>query len=248
MQAGDIDVSYMDHMGSDASVVDAARVSFAKRAAAFTDDQNRALVQYLARGMTSRDEAALIRRLLDVTTVEDAAAIVREARNTATHWSPFAHTAVTLRVKAPIPVRTQLFRHKVGLAENEESRRYITETPDLYVPDTFRRAPGADRKQGSGGPHASSDQWVERYRWMCTSAIIAYEAMIHDGVAPEQARFVLPQGVMVQWVWTGNVASFARIVMQRRTPHAQAETRMVTERIAGIVAGLFPWSWEALTG
>lgn len=203
----------IDHMGSDLSVVNAARVSFAKQATTMGDAEKR-LLDYLAKHA---------------------------------HWTPFAHTAISLRMAAPVPIRTQCFKHKVGLVENEESRRYIGCQPELYIPDEFREKPEGSIKQGSGGIHPDSAYWRERYVYSCTVAIDVYMGMIGRGVCPEQARLVLPQGVLVNWVWTGNLQAFARFFNQRTDPHAQQEIQWLAAEVGKLIEPLFPYSWKALT-
>lgn len=221
-----ITASYIDHMGNDLSVVRAAKVSFA-------DDLT---VQHFitdieVMGTGSKSHEGLIRYL---------------ARHN--HWTPFAHTALTLRVSAPVPIRTQCFKHKQGFVENEESRRYIKSTPVLYVPEVWRKAPPeGGAKQGSGGPHHDHDRWDKEYRDVCHHAIYLYEKMIYDGVCPEQARFVLPQGCMVNWYWTGSLAAYARFYQQRTDPHAQLEIQQLAKTIGGIIEPLFPVAWKELT-
>lgn len=203
---------YIDHMGDDDRVVNAARVSFDKEASLFSPMQNDRLLRYLARHG---------------------------------HWTPFAHPQITLRMQAPVPIRTQCFKHKGGLVENEESRRYIKSEPELFVPD-FRMAPD-NAKQGSSGPHPFNSSWQGMYEAECLKSIYLYEAMIKDGVAPEQARFVLPQGVEVQWYWTGSLAAFARFYALRSDSHAQGEINELAEEVSSIIEPLFPVSWAALT-
>ncbi|QIG69899.1 thymidylate synthase protein [Rhizobium phage RHph_I3_11] len=205
-------VEYLDHMGNDLSVVNAARVSFAKESREFSDKDAR-LISFLAKHG---------------------------------HWTPFAHTAISLRVGAPVPIRTQCFKHKQGLVENEESRRYIDSRPELYIPDSFRNRPDGSIKQGSGDKHIDDPYWRKQYEHICTQAIDTYMAMIEDGVAPEQARFVLPQGVMVNWIWTGNLYSFANFYKKRTDTNAQKEIQEVAIKVGEIIQGLFPVSWTAL--
>lgn len=209
-----MDVTYMNHMGNDDSVVDAARVSFAKVASGYTKEDNERLIKYLAKH---------------------------------NHWTPFAHTAISLRVSAPVPIRTQAFKHKQGLVENEESRRYISGTPVLFVPETIRSAPEGSKKQGSGGDHPRSYHWTERYVDQATRSILLYEDMVADGVAPEQARFVLPQGVEVNWVWTGNLYAFANFYNKRTTEDAQSEVRLLASKVKEVIEPLYPVSWKELT-
>jgi len=163
------------------------------------------------------------------------------------HWTPFAHTAISLRMSAPVPVRTQCFKHKAGLTENEESRRYISSRPEVFVPDEWRMA--ADNvKQGSGGVHPDSKDWGREYINHAEMCVDLYCDMIADDVCPEQARFILPQGAIVNWIWTGNLASYARFYNQRTDPHAQKETQDLARMVGDIIAPLFPVSWNALTG
>lgn len=163
------------------------------------------------------------------------------------HWTPFAHTALQFRVAAPVPIRTQCFKHKIGLVENEESRRYISTRPEIYVPEFFREKPQGSIKQGSAGSHPDSDYWIEQYVNQTESAVVLYTDMMDCGVCPEQARFVLPQGAIVNWIWTGNLVSFANFYNKRTEEHAQKEVRDVAVRLGALVAPLFPVSWKALT-
>lgn len=163
------------------------------------------------------------------------------------HEIPFAHTAITLRAKAPISIRTQCFKHKVGFVENEVIRRYVTDKPEYFVPD-FRTKPEGNIKQGSGGLHANNEMLQGVYEQHLKDSISLYESLLANGVAPEQARFILPQGVMTEWIWTGSLLAFARFYNLRIKPDAQAEIRQLAERVSEIIKPLFPVSWEALTG
>lgn len=163
------------------------------------------------------------------------------------HWSPFSHTAISFKMKAPIPIRTQCFKSKVGFTENEESRRYITSRPELFIPDEFRLKPEGSIKQGSAGTHPRSDLWKKYYVDRCNSSIDDYENMITDGIAPEQARFILPQGVQVNWIWTGSVAAYARYYNLRIDNHAQKEGQYLAIEIGKVLSERFPISWRALT-
>lgn len=130
--------------------------------------------------------------------------------------------------------------------ENEESRRYISTTPELFIPDSFRSRPDGSIKQGSGSVHEDSDHWITEYKVQCTNAIEMYEAMIAVGIAPEQARLVLPQGVMVNWIWTGSLAAYARFCHLRQDSHAQQEVKLVADQVSEIITPLFPYCWKAL--
>lgn len=232
MTKGKIKAEYYDHMGTDLNVVDAARVSFAKQSGwewyegEWYTREDGGDTRWHSRLKTS--DAKLIRYLAEHH-----------------HDIPFAHTAITVRCEAPIPVRTQCFKHKIGFVENEESRRYISSTPQLYIPDVFRAAV-KDKKQGSGGKHEDSDGWKTTYIAACGSMVQLYESMIERDVCPEQARFVLPQGVTVNWMWTGSLLAFARFYNLRSKPDAQHEVQLMAAEIDSIVRPLFPVSWSAL--
>src|SRR5699024_6945672 len=101
--------------------------------------------------------------------------------------------------------------------------------------------------QGSGGVHEESNAWRNRYIYICTEAITEYEYMIRDGVCPEQARFILPQGVQVNWIWTGNLASYARFYGLRNDSNSQIEIQQLAQMVGDIIKPLFPVSWAALT-
>lgn len=210
-------VDYLDHMGNDLRVVNAARVSFDKWKEEF-DTSDRNLIRYLA-----------------------------EHR----HDSPFFHPQVCIRVETPIFVARQLFRHEVGGAKNEVSRRYVDDTPELEFPTEWRERPGAGRsKQGSGGllPQGIQDQINSRIGHFAEHVIGLYDWMLSMGVAPEQARTVLPMALLTKWIWTCSLSFLSRVCRDRLAPEAQQETREVAVQIDAIVRELFPVSWPVLLG
>lgn len=164
------------------------------------------------------------------------------------HEIPFAHTAITLRVRAPVAVRAQAFKHKIGLVESEQSRRYISSTPGFFVPEF--RAKAENVKQGSGEllDGEKQEKLRETYTDFMRGAQVMYHNFLDMGVAPEQARFLLPQGMMTEWVWTGSLLAFARFYRLRSDAHAQKEIQDLAHEVGAIIADLFPVSWKALTG
>lgn len=224
-----ISAQLVDCMGDDLSVVNAARVSFAKQSE----------WEWEECGVKAFGNESY-QRLSD----KDTGLINFLARER--HELPFAHTAITLRCSAPVPIRTQCFKSKVGFVENEESRRYISSTPELFVPDVFRSA-AKDKKQGSGEVHGRSQLWLDEYQRQARNCIDLYLDMIDAEICPEQARFILPQGVMVNWVWTGSLLAYSRFYKLRSKPDAQQEVRVMAEQVSDIMAGLYPVSWAALT-
>ena len=118
--------------------------------------------------------------------------------------------------------------------------------PEVFLPPYFR-AKAESVKQGSGGVHPNDVRWLENYDQVTKWAVSTYLDMIEDGVCPEQARFILPQGCEVNWVWTGSLYAFANAYNQRSDPHAQKEIRDLFAQIDQIISPLFPVSWDALT-
>ena len=190
-------VQHVSHMGSDLTVVNAARVSF--------DSESKFEIDHSGMPCIAEKDKKLIRYL---------------AKHN--HWTPFAHPQITLRIKAPISIRTQFFKHKQGFVENEISRRYVDFPPEFYHPK-WRHRPDGSAKQGSdgwlecvdGGGETSggfaTHPLYRSYESLMQQAIMTYEELIASNVAPEQARFVLPQSMYTEWYWTGSLAAFTTV-------------------------------------
>lgn len=223
-------VTLIDHMGSDLSVVNAARVSFDKQ----SEWENQEEVDESYYGPDSAVQPKLSDR--------DAKLIRYLARHN--HWTPFGHAFVSFRIKAPIFVARQLGKHQVGLVWNEVSRRYVDSEPEFYIPEVWRKR--ADNvKQGSSDEAACTEEEVY-FQGYCENALMLYADLINHGICPEQARMVLPQSMLTEWVWSGSLAAFARVCKLRLDPHTQKETRDIAEMIDAEMRRLFPVSWEAL--
>jgi thymidylate synthase (FAD) len=240
-----ITATLIDSMGSDLSVVNAARVSFGKKS-----EWN----------PNFRDEKPLYER--------DAKLIKYLAKHK--HLSPFGHAFASFHVKAPIFVARQLVKHKF-LRWNEISRRYVDDEPEFYTPDVWRGR-SDDKKQGSDGVAEASKGYFYYeyqedgseipYNYQCgvdtpltdvidnsnERLLSFYTDMIERGIAPEQARMVLPQSTMTEWYWSGSLDAFAAMCRLRCAPDTQYESRLVANPISDIMAGLFPVSWAALMG
>lgn len=251
---------YVDHMGTDKSVVNAARLSFGigHETSGELTKKDVSLINFLAFGLKTDERESMLALIRggtldcsiglnpEVDPEQAAIDLYSQIRHQATHWTPFAHTSISVSMKAPIPIRTQCFKHKQGFVENEESRRYITCKPEIFIPE-FREKPEGSIKQGSGGKHEAADYWQRQYIEQTQRAVKLYEEMLADGIAPEQARFVLPQGAMVNWLWTGNLFAFANFYNKRIDPHAQGENQELAELVRTIIEPLYPVSWKALT-
>lgn len=237
---------YENHYLTDTDIANYARQSFADLAKNFSQEQNDNLIRFLARGMTSGDWEKLIGKMIQLITPAEARTLAGYLRKIPEHWVPFGHPHITLRMAAPIPIRVQCFKHKVGFVESEESRRYISTRPVVFIPPHFREK-AANVKQGSAGVHPRNEAWMGAYIAQTRMAVQTYEDMIADGVCPEQARFVLPQGCEVNWVWTGSLYAFANFYNLRSDSHAQKEIQELADEVDRIIAPLYPVAWKALT-
>ena len=215
-----ITTTYIDHMGSDLSVVNAARVSFGKKS---EWEPNGAVDDPWSHTKLSDRDTKLIKYL---------------AKHK--HISPFGHAFASFHVKAPVFVARQLVKHKF-LRWNEISRRYVDDEPEFYTPDVWRGR-SADKKQGSEG---KADTLVSP-RYAYEAARNTYIMLLEDGVAPEQARMVLPQSMMTEWYWSGSLDAFADMCNLRCKEDTQYETYLVAYQILVEMAKLFPVSWAAL--
>ncbi len=242
-----IKATYINHMGNDLTVANAARVSFGKKSEMEDDPwgppklkkKDDKLIRYLAKHR---------------------------------HISPFGHCFVSFHIKAPIFVARQLVKHKF-LRWNEISRRYVDEEPEFYQPDVWRGR-SADKKQGSEGvikvlEWSEPDDYYDEYYpddkkylqpWenyedtppnitegLYKQVKEVYNILLEGDVAPEQARMILPQSMMTEWYWSGSLDAFSDMCNLRCKPDTQAETREVAQQIDRKMIELFPVSWDALT-
>ena len=164
------------------------------------------------------------------------------------HWTPFGQPQAQFRLEAPIFVARQWYRHVVGTVRNEVSRRYVDDEPRFFAPKEWRSRPEGNIKQGSGEPLTKQDQSYLHYLLinMHERALDGYRDMLIRGVAPEQARMVLPQTMYTTWVETGSLAYWARLCKLRMDGHAQRETGELSAQVAEHMAIAFPHSWAAL--
>ena len=228
--------------GSDLGVVNAARRSFNKRSTWNPDGtlrvEDRRLLEFLARGMSSKDFEAFVLKNAGAAAPQFIEAIW-EWRNTPTHDTPINHGFFSFEVAAPIWCRAQLVKHEY-LVLSEFSRRYITDDVEFYEHD-YRDAP-ENKKQGSGGLNLEGAQWRSVARENNRRAVEIYDHMTMMGVAPEQARGVLPQDLMTAWTWSGTFGAFAKMCQLRCHPEAQKETRAIADQVYEHLRERFPVS------
>lgn len=176
--------------------------------------------------------------------VQDEKLIKYLARNN--HITPFFHPQIQFRIRMPIFVAREWYRHQIGFARNEVSRRYVDETPECFVPDYLRRR-NLSVKQGSSEEKIENNETcMGLINDIHISSVELYEKLLKDGVCPEQARIVLPQSMYTEFIETGSLAAYARLCKLRMDPHAQKEIQVYAEIVSNILSQHFPVSWKAL--
>lgn len=216
----EMEVKLLDHMGSDWAVANDARVSFS----GFNETNNELPYNY-------SEEKAI--KLINYLASHG-------------HTSPFRHSYFKFKCKAPLFVVRQLGKHQVGLSWNEESRRYIDSEPEFYKFDTWRKRPENNIKQGSSG-YLEFQYFPEQlFEKLMLSSVNTYLKLLEINVSPEQARAVLPQNVMINWVWSGSLLAFAHMYNLRSEKNAQAEVQHFAKLVRQSLINLAPHSWAAL--
>jgi len=205
-------IECLEVFGDDLTVVNAARVSFAKE----------------SKSMELRDEKLI-------------AYLANHGHN-----SPFFHPMARFRLKMPIFVAREWFRHTVGFARNEVSRRYVDDAPECWIPSTLR-ARDSNKKQGSKDePIPNHDGVLKHVQAHTNGALEFYNFLLTEGVAPEVARSVLPQSMYTEFIETASLAAYARLCSLRLDPQAQKEIREYATAVSELMAAKFPVSWKAL--
>lgn len=274
MKRENIFAEYLDHMGSDLTVVNAARASFGKEsewATRYTTKEefaagaplsiqelkaeDRNLIRFLATGYRTKEWDDFLGYVITLASStiynlderkEALTKVLHGYKRKAQHWAPFAHPHVQIRISIPIFLARQFVKHQIGGTWSEESRRYISDEPGVWFPEEWHTRP-EDIKQGSGSAlpvQAGITHIAER---TVGQALSTYEAMLDMKVAPEEARCVLPLNMMTTVVWTGSLLFWSRVCNQRVDSHAQLAAQELGKLISGIVEPLFPESWKALT-
>lgn len=247
-----MEAKLIDYMGDDLTVVNAARVSFNKQS-------EWEIEPLVVKG--EHHDVVLYNKVVKSLSDKDEKLINYLAKNG--HWTPFSHAQITIHEKVPIFVARQRFKHMVGFTYNEVSRRYVDDEPEFFVPEEWRGKP-VNAKQGSSdeimnlqdywgnGSYdpdglAGNDSLLQYFRDTVAQAKRVYTNMIKVGVAPEQARMVLPQSLYTEYWVTGSLAAWARAYKLRIDPHAQKEIQDLAKQWDKIIEPLFPVSWKALT-
>lgn len=241
-----MEVQLIDVMGDDLRVCNSARVSFRKESK-WDEEKVDSLISKDNTGKPFKETKWALSEA-------DQKLIAYLAKHN--HWTPFSHVQITLRERVPIFVARQRFKHMVGFTYNEVSRRYVDDAPEFYIPSDWRGRP-VNAKQGSsdevitellmhGGIKGDIKDQYNYYLKCCENM---YIEMIKSGVAPEQARMVLPQSMYTEYIVTGSLAAWARAYKLRVDPHSQKEIQNLAKMWGGIMDNLpeLKYSWQALT-
>jgi thymidylate synthase (FAD) len=180
-------------------------------------------------------------------TLGDEKLIAYLAKNN--HSSPFFHPQIRFRLKMPIFVAREWYRHQIGFARNEVSRRYVDSVPECWVPSQEDlRQRDKNLKQGSKDIPVEDSQEIHTIVKNHTDGCVSlYNHLLEQNVAPEIARCVLPQSMMTEFIETGSLAAYARLYNLRNDPHAQKEIRTYAQKVGDLLSTHFPKSWKALT-
>jgi thymidylate synthase (FAD) len=222
-------VELIEVFGSDLTVVNAARVSFYKESCLepILQEQDNQMVT-VGYQLSDRDSKLI------------------EYLATHKHIAPFFHPQLRFRIKMPIFVAREWYRHTVGFTRNEVSRRYVTDEPEFFVPQQLRKR-NKNVKQGSSSEIIEqNDQVVAEMRTYTKNALAYYNNLLEIGVCPEQARMMLPQSMYTEFIETASLAGYARLVDLRLDGAAQKEIRDYAQFISDLIEPLFPVSWKAL--
>lgn len=269
MKTAEISAQYLDHMGSDLTVVNAARTSFGKESdwvppntatGYMLKPADANLIRFLARGFRTKDWDALLEEIIDHGRnggKDGLTDILLGYKKSAQHWAPFGHPHMQIRMKLPMFLARQFVKHQVGGVWSEESRRYMSSEPEFWFPKEWHGRP-EDIKQGSDGV-ITEIIWndggdLEReeidplVREVTRQQAYAYNQLVQGGLAPEEARIVLPLNTMTTVTWTGSLLFWSRVCNQRLDSHAQKAANELASKIDSFARPLFPVSWGELVG
>ena len=221
LKDGKSKIELIDSMGSDLSVVNDARASFAKSSEELNQKDIK-LINYLIKHQ---------------------------------HTSPFRGVVFKFKIKAPLYICRQWWKHVIAsnhndeqLGWNEKSFRYVSidNSNEFYIPKTFRQQ-SANNKQATEGmlDEESSLKALAIYSQQCHASYQAYQQLLELGVGREQARGVLIPSVYTSWVWTVSLQAVLHFIGLRRGAGAQSEIGAYAKAITELIKPIVPVSIEA---
>ena len=208
-------IEVVDHLGSDLTVVNSARVSFGKSKNEF-DKRDRVLVKYLA----ENKHYSPFRHIIVQFHVKAPEFVMRQ-------W--YKHV-VGIETSSSYPAKDH--------AWNEISGRYVPIT-DFYEPDKWRLQ-SENNKQASEGFLENQDGASKVFKAAMTSIIEGYEQLLKMGVAKEQARIILPLNLYTEFYWTASFQAIMNFIELRDAEHAQWEIRQYAIAMKNFMLELFP--------
>lgn len=219
-------VRLVDTMGSDLTVVNAARASFAKESKEL-DEKDERLIAYLAK----HDHTSPFRHAMLQFEVYAPLMVARQ------WWKYIIGSS-----------------HLEGIGDtmnawNESSRRYVTMEPTFYVPtkNEWRGKPD-NNKQGSLDPvdDELGAEFTEKLNKYIKEGVDLYEEAMERGICAEEARLFLPAyGMYVSWYWTASLQSVAHFIKQRTDSHSQYEIRLYAQAVKELAMEKFPLGIQA---
>lgn len=225
-------VELLEVFGSDLTVVNAARVSFNKES---FFEQTKTKETSLPNDIQHHNY-----KLSD----KDKSLITYLANHR--HITPFFHPQLRFRIKMPIFLVREWYRHTVGFARNEVSRRYVTDEPTFFIPQQLRKK-DVNIKQGSSNEIVpNNDTLIEKMKNHAAFSLELYLNLLENDVCPEQARTILPQSMYTEFIETASLAGYARLAMLRLDQSAQKEIRTYAQLVSNAIEQFFPVSWHAL--
>ena len=163
------------------------------------------------------------------------------------HITPFFHPQLRFRIKMPIYVAREWYRHTIGFARNEVSRRYVDTPPECYNPQDIR-ARDTNLKQGSKLTNVENNIDIAlKIKDIQDKVLTTYEELLSLNVAPEVARGILPQSMYTEFIETASLAAYARLCKLRLDPHSQKEIQEYAKVLSELIEEKFPMSWKSLT-
>ena len=228
-------VELLDHMGTDLTTVEAARVSFLKGATKLGEREEK-LIRYMA----EHDHTSPFRHATLMFRFKAPLFVARQL------WKHI----VGITPEFDLEDRwTGFSGGHSATGWNEASARYVELKDEFYVPELWR-AQSASNKQASDGQIDEQQAASEAYAAGLSASYEAYRQLRELGVAKEQARAILPQSIYTQWIWTGSLQAFLHVVELRAKPDAQYETQLYGFAVRSVVESIFPVcleKWEGRT-
>jgi thymidylate synthase (FAD) len=228
-------VKLVDVSGDDLSIVNAARVSFAKESQLEKIPVGEDILfgeTMYKHGLSERDQGLLNFLMKNK------------------HGTPFEMAQFHFHIRAPLFVNREWFRHRIG-SFNEESGRYVELRPHFYYPENFRRQEGKPGAyffapwQPETEAEFNQEEWLRELETHCISSYELYKEMLEAGIAKEQARIILPLNLYSEFRWSINARALMNFLSLRNNEHAMWEIKEYATQIEAFFLEKLPVTWQA---